>query len=320
MCGTRMPPEERPPDGTILDTLIGDNGLGDYGPRSRFHFQRERRRRPAGAAGSMAAAAEAALCGLSERGGDAGSVTTRGGGGGVGGGNNDSGSAISDAAAGSAIGALGAGVLSAMTPGTRPGRVLASMMQGALVGGVAGAALGTGFRFDSREGGGGGGGGDNGNTAVNGRDGRDGLSRFGGPAGRRGHVPIGLRDPERQLVVARDLERMLLRQHMREMGLSNEVAEDMLENMGGEVLGEGQERPASAAAIAALPQETLGEGSLSRMAGDDEGARQCCICLDNLGAGDVMTRLPCLHLYHAACIKRWLHTSGTCPQCKHRVD
>ena len=124
---------------------------------------------------------------------------------------------------------------------------------------------------------------------------------------------------------ARDLEWLLLMQHMREMGLSHEAAEEIVEGMAAGVVAEGQvgggggTRPASVAAIAALPQETLGADWLSRMAGDED-ARQCCICLDVFGAEEVVTRLPCLHLYHAACIKQWLHTSGTCPQCKHRVD
>ena len=346
MCGTRLPPEERPPDGTYRDRLISYVNPIYFGDDDDFrsHYlsqQRSRRRRPAGSAESMAAAAEAARCELSER--AAGGVRNRGGAsGGASGGagrNNDgnSGSAISDAAAGSALGALGAGVLSAMAPGSRPGRVIASMVQGALVGGVAGAALGNGFRFDSTgEGGGGGGGGGGGNTAHGdgGRNiapgNREDPNGFGEFAGQRRQLLVGLGSPERQVGVARDLEWLLMTQHLRGMGLSRADAAGIVEGVaaGGMGFGEGDgdggggARPASAAAIAALPQETLGAGSLSRMAGDDDdgGVRQCCICLDAFGAEEVVTRLPCLHLYHSACIKQWLHTSGTCPQCKHRVD
>ncbi|CAN0556407.1 unnamed protein product, partial [Ectocarpus sp. 8 AP-2014] len=75
--------------------------------------------------------------------------------------------------------------------------------------------------------------------------------------------------------------------------------------------------PASARAIAALPGETLTAGALAHL--KDDG-RQCCICLEDFEAGEKATRLPCLHLYHTVCIENWLQTSGTCPQCKFRVD
>lgn len=76
-------------------------------------------------------------------------------------------------------------------------------------------------------------------------------------------------------------------------------------------------RPATAGTVASLPEEVLTSGSVDRMPADE---RHCCICLENFGDGEVATRLPCLHLYHTVCIQNWLATSGTCPQCKHRVD
>ncbi|CAM9854519.1 unnamed protein product [Scytosiphon promiscuus] len=81
--------------------------------------------------------------------------------------------------------------------------------------------------------------------------------------------------------------------------------------------GDGSARPASARSIAELPGETLTADSLSHLT---EDGRQCCICLEDFSARERATRLPCLHLYHTTCIEDWLHKSGTCPQCKHRVD
>lgn len=43
----------------------------------------------------------------------------------------------------------------------------------------------------------------------------------------------------------------------------------------------------------------------------DEG---CPICQENLEAAAELTRqLPCLHLFHKACIDAWLVRSDTCP-------
>ena len=139
---------------------------------------------------------------------------------------------------------------------------------------------------------------------------------------RQRRMAFSLTRRERPLAAARDAEWLQLTQHMREMGFSDAVVLEVVQGMAAGIVGEGQEgsgpRPASATAIAALPEETLGASSLARLA-DKDDARLCCICLDEFGAKEVVTRLPCAHLYHAACIKKWLHTCGSCPQCKQRV-
>eukprot|EP00760_Papus_ankaliazontas_P018290 PhM_4_TR17457/c6_g1_i1/m.36651 len=49
---------------------------------------------------------------------------------------------------------------------------------------------------------------------------------------------------------------------------------------------------------------------------EDEGQHTCCICLVSFQKDDVIAPLPCLHLYHADCIRPWLHHHTTCPQCQ----
>lgn len=361
MCGTRIPAEERPPDGTYRDTLIDDGGHG-RGPRARGATALS-------TASALAAATEAARCRLLEQTG--GGVSTSGGGSGgrVTGGDDPESrrgegvASMSDAAAGSAIGALGAGMISVLTPGSRPSRVLASMMQGALVGGVAGAALGAGYRQDSggrrdesgrRVGDGDGDGNGDGNS------GRDilGLNPLGPPSadyprqrlGESGGSSVVERrsyrltsafgDPRDHGRVGEGLDVMMLSEHLRVMGMSEEERREVISELitplgldgrrarawggGGQwqavdvvASGEGSNRPASAASLSALPEEVLTVTSLSRL---PEDGRQCCICLENFGTRGSVTRLPCLHLYHAACIRNWFQTSDTCPQCKHRVD
>ncbi|CAG9803314.1 unnamed protein product [Chironomus riparius] len=41
---------------------------------------------------------------------------------------------------------------------------------------------------------------------------------------------------------------------------------------------------------------------------------ECVICLDDLNAGDVIARLPCLCVYHKGCIDRWFEVNRSCPE------
>ncbi|XP_072898405.1 E3 ubiquitin-protein ligase ARK2C [Hemitrygon akajei] len=45
---------------------------------------------------------------------------------------------------------------------------------------------------------------------------------------------------------------------------------------------------------------------------------KCTICLCMLEEGEDVRRLPCMHLFHQACVDQWLATSKKCPIC--RVD
>lgn len=346
MCGTRMSPQQRPPDTTYQDTLIG--AVDTYTAAAR-----NRRRRLAGTAGEFEAAAEEARCrlvtqatatrggGLSTSGGDTGGrVATGGSGGDDDDGLIDTGGAISGAAAGSALGALGAGMLSAFQPGARPSRVIASILQGAFVGGVAGAALGAAPDLPGEVGNGT----NNSDRAEGGGTSFDerrrqrrrqlALELMAGPAG-------GLRTAGNAGGAVSDLESFMLAQRLEELNLFEEAAamrrERMLETVEGprgivtrrrwpaqmerqhqlEQDEDSATRPASATAIASLPQETVTADSLSHL---NEDNQQCCICLEHFGVGEGVKRLQCLHLYHTICIDNWLQTSGTCPQCKHRVD
>ncbi|KAA1128827.1 hypothetical protein PGTUg99_024610 [Puccinia graminis f. sp. tritici] len=45
----------------------------------------------------------------------------------------------------------------------------------------------------------------------------------------------------------------------------------------------------------------------------------CSICLDEETQG-AMARLDCPHQFHAKCIRKWLITRKTCPQCRRKVS
>jgi hypothetical protein len=41
----------------------------------------------------------------------------------------------------------------------------------------------------------------------------------------------------------------------------------------------------------------------------------CCICLESIATGNMVTRLPCCHAFHTVCIGRWLGQVASCPLC-----
>lgn len=44
--------------------------------------------------------------------------------------------------------------------------------------------------------------------------------------------------------------------------------------------------------------------------------KQCCICLSDFEGGETLKTLPCIHVFHADCIDRWLQTKNQCPTCQ----
>ncbi|KAL2294756.1 hypothetical protein Nmel_008501 [Mimus melanotis] len=68
--------------------------------------------------------------------------------------------------------------------------------------------------------------------------------------------------------------------------------------------------PATKETIDCLPQIIV--------TGDYNGQEQCCtICCSEYVEGEIITELPCHHLFHKPCVILWLQRSGTCPVCRH---
>ncbi|XP_063279012.1 E3 ubiquitin-protein ligase Praja-2 [Prinia subflava] len=68
--------------------------------------------------------------------------------------------------------------------------------------------------------------------------------------------------------------------------------------------------PATKETIDCLPQIIV--------TGDCNGQEQCCtICCCDYVDGEIITKLPCHHLFHKPCVTLWLQRSGTCPICRH---
>ena len=47
----------------------------------------------------------------------------------------------------------------------------------------------------------------------------------------------------------------------------------------------------------------------------------CSICLDNININDVLsnTTLPCEHVFHDACLRKWTRFQNNCPLCREQI-
>ncbi|KAH6948548.1 hypothetical protein HPB50_025070 [Hyalomma asiaticum] len=62
--------------------------------------------------------------------------------------------------------------------------------------------------------------------------------------------------------------------------------------------------------IQQLPKGTYDHG---------EKDRECAICMAEFEVGHAFRILPCMHIFHVACIDDWLMRSFTCPSCMRPV-
>ena len=52
----------------------------------------------------------------------------------------------------------------------------------------------------------------------------------------------------------------------------------------------------------------------------DEEKKKCLICLENFKIGENTIILPCIHIFHSNCIKKWMEKNNKCPICKYKID
>ena len=51
----------------------------------------------------------------------------------------------------------------------------------------------------------------------------------------------------------------------------------------------------------------------------NSGIKECQICLGEFEVDEQMNTLPCMHFFHAECIKTWLQDNAECPLCRVSV-
>ncbi|KAI3944489.1 hypothetical protein MKW92_044973 [Papaver armeniacum] len=54
--------------------------------------------------------------------------------------------------------------------------------------------------------------------------------------------------------------------------------------------------------------------------GDGKDSSSCAVCLEGIIDGSKISNMPCLHMFHSACLVTWLHESNSCPICRRQVD
>ncbi|KAI3944492.1 hypothetical protein MKW92_044976 [Papaver armeniacum] len=54
--------------------------------------------------------------------------------------------------------------------------------------------------------------------------------------------------------------------------------------------------------------------------GDGKDSSSCAVCLEGIIDGSKISNMPCLHMFHSACLVTWLQESNSCPICRRQVD
>ncbi len=58
-----------------------------------------------------------------------------------------------------------------------------------------------------------------------------------------------------------------------------------------------------------LQRRVVSEEDISRL------GQGCIICISGFVMGEIITTLPCSHIFHADCLMTWLMINGVCPLC-----
>lgn len=96
------------------------------------------------------------------------------------------------------------------------------------------------------------------------------------------------------------------------------IAVQIMEETGQDAAAQRAAPPASKAAVARLPVETLTAQRLQQLGG--EGTR-CPVCMEELCEGDEVQVMPCNqgHVFHPPCLRPWLEQHNSCPTCRHEL-
>lgn len=70
----------------------------------------------------------------------------------------------------------------------------------------------------------------------------------------------------------------------------------------------------SSAALKSLPVIKIAQKDI-----ESEQDSECVVCLEKFQIGDAATRIPCGHLFHEGCVKKWLANSNQCPICRYEL-
>lgn len=64
-------------------------------------------------------------------------------------------------------------------------------------------------------------------------------------------------------------------------------------------------------------QDTIEQSSARfRLDRLDPNNKECVVCMEDMKVGEEVRRLQCMHMFHADCVDKWLHTNKQCPICR----
>lgn len=66
--------------------------------------------------------------------------------------------------------------------------------------------------------------------------------------------------------------------------------------------------------------ETIPISKIKSITNLSEEKKKCLICLEDYKIGDDSIILPCIHIFHAECIKKWMKKQNICPICKNKIN
>lgn len=74
------------------------------------------------------------------------------------------------------------------------------------------------------------------------------------------------------------------------------------------------------ASLVLVTEQRQHDGTLLSSASSSRRSEDCVVCLSRLREGDILTTLPCHHVYHKHCIDGWVdRLNFTCPLCRYSV-
>ena len=77
--------------------------------------------------------------------------------------------------------------------------------------------------------------------------------------------------------------------------------------------------PTSKKAIKELKRFKMSEKYTKKDTKSKNEKPSCCICIADIGIGDLTLMLPCGHLFHDPCVVGWLEKNNTCPVCRFEL-
>jgi len=72
-------------------------------------------------------------------------------------------------------------------------------------------------------------------------------------------------------------------------------------------------RPTANAVLHSAPTVKVTEYDL------ENGSDECSVCLEKFALDESALRIPCGHLFHQDCVRKWLQSSNQCPVCRYEL-